>query len=238
MKLTVFFRWSLVCAVLALAVLHPAGARAQDTAAATITASPPPPPPEGRRMGWFGLGVRLGFTEMHLTPPASWVTTINDATGSTQTANDYSFSSTARTITPTLHLGGGGFFFKLDVPISFASNFASYGLGLYPLNFGVYIPEAALFPYGTAGVLVSVVQSRATWDPATSDKIIGALAQARVAAGLKYFPVHSLALSVEAGYSPWAGGALFLPPVDNHSATHTEGGFGSAWDLSLGVEWL
>ncbi len=235
MRYTVFSRW-VVGAALAIALGRPAAAQTADTAA-TITTSAAPAP-EGRRMGWFGLGVRLGFTDLHLSPPASWVNTFNAATGNSSSASDYSLSTSARTITPTLHLGGGGFFFKLDVPISFAPRFVTYGVGLYPLNFGVYIPHVALFPYGTAGVLTSVVQSRGTWDPATSDKVIGALVQARVAAGLKYFPAHGVALSFEAGYSPWAGGVLFLPPFDDHDATHTEGGFGSAWDLSLGVEWL
>jgi opacity protein-like surface antigen len=235
MRFSVAFR-GLVGVVLALALLRSGAARA-DEPAATVTSSPAPHP-QGRRMGWLGLGVRFGFTELHLTPPASWVSTFNDATGGTSTASDYSLSSTARTLTPTLHLGGGGYFFKLEAPISFAPRFLTYGLGLYPLNFGIYIPQVALFPYGSAGVLTSVVQSRGTWDPATSDKIIGALVQARVAAGLKYFPVHNMAVSFEVGYSPWAGGVLFLPPFDNHDATHTEGGFGSAWDLSLGMEWL
>jgi len=235
MRYTVSFR-GLVGVVAALALLQPGAARA-DEPAATVTSSPAPRP-EGRRMGWLGLGVRLGFTDLHLAPPASWVNAFNDATGNSSNASDYTLSSTARTITPTLHLGGSGYFFKLDVPISFASRFMTYGVGLYPLNFGIYIPQAALFPYGTVGVLTSVVQSRTTWDPATSDKIIGALVQARVAAGLKYFPMHGLALSGEVGWSPWAGGVLFLPPFDDHDATHTQGGFGSAWDVSLGLEWL
>jgi hypothetical protein len=223
---------------LAFALLRPGAVRAAtDTAVATVATSPPPPP-DGRRMGWFGVGLRVGFTELHLAPPASWVSTFNDATGNSSNASDYSLSSTARSITPTLHLGGSGYFFKIDVPLSFAPRFLTYGVGLYPLNFGIYIPQVALFPYGTAGVLTSIVQSRGTFDPATSDKIIGALVQARVAAGLKFFPVHGGAISLEVGYSPWAGGVLFLPPFDDHDATHTEGGFGSAWDLSLGVEWL
>lgn len=237
MKSSVASRWVVGIGVV-VALLRPGAARADaDTTAGTVTTSAPAAP-EGRRMGWFGLGARLGFTELHLSPPASWVSTFNAATGSSVNASDYSLSTSARTITPTLHLGGGGFFFKLDVPISFAPRFLTYGVGLYPLNFGVYIPQVALFPYGTAGVLTSIVQSRGTFDPATSDKIIGALVQARVAAGLKYFPMHAMAVSFEVGYSPWAGGVLFLPPFDDHDATHTEGGFGSAWDLSVGVEWL
>jgi hypothetical protein len=237
MKFTVISRgvWG---AALALALLRPAATvAAADTTAATVTASPAPPP-DGRRMGWLGIGARVGLTSLHLAPPASWVSTFNAATGGTASTGDYSLSTTARTITPTLHLGGSGYFFKLDVPISFAPRFLTYGVGLYPLNIGIYIAHAALFPYGSAGVLTSIVQSRSTWDPATSDKIIGALVQARVAAGVKFFPVHDGAISLEVGYSPWAGGVLFLPPFDDHDATHTEGGFGSAWDLSLGVEWL
>jgi hypothetical protein len=238
MKSSVFLRCLLGVGVV-LTLLRPVAARAaaDTTAAATVTTSPPPPS-DGKKMGWLGVGVRVGFTSLHLAPPASWVSTFNDATGGTANANDYSLSTTARSITPTLHLGGSGYFFKLDVPISLAPRFVTYGVGLYPLNFGMYIPHAALFPYLSAGVMASAVQSRSTFDPATSNKLIGALVQARIAAGLKFFPIHDGAISFEVGYSPWAGGVLFLPPFDNHDATHTEGGFGSAWDLSLGVEWL
>jgi hypothetical protein len=189
-------------------------------------------------MGWFGMGARVGYTQLHLVPPASAVGSYNAVTGSNSTSAEHTVSSTALTVTPTLHLGGGGFFFKIDVPLSFASNYTTYGLGLYPINFGVYLSHLGLFPYGSLGVAGSIVQSRDTPDPTTSNKIIGAVAQMRVAAGLKYFPLSNLATSVELGYSPWAAGVMLLPPSSGSNTTRTEGGFGSIWDVSLGIEWL
>lgn len=220
-----------------LATAAPRGAHAQD-AAATITTSPAPSHDDSRRMGWLGLGLRLGYTQLHLQPPASLVGSYNSVTGSRTTTAEHAVNSGATTLTPTLHLGGGGFFFKIDVPLELASEFFSYGIGLYPINFGIYLPVAALFPYGSAGVAGRIVESRSTPDPTTSNKIIGAVAEVRFAGGLKYFPMHNFALSFELGYSPWAAGVMLLPPSAGSNTTRTEGGFGSAWDLSLGVEWL
>ena len=61
-----------------------------------------------------------------------------------------------------------------------------------------------------------------------------------MAAGLKFFPLHGLALSGEFGYSPWTAGAVALPPdgASGSDATRFEGGFGSVLDFSFGVEWL
>ncbi|MES1209075.1 MAG: hypothetical protein ABUS79_24320 [Pseudomonadota bacterium] len=234
----VFFFWVWSWLALGAAALVPATAHAQD-AAATVTTSPAPrAADDGRRMGWFGLGVRVGYTQLHLTPPSSLVGAYNSATGGTTSTSEHTVDSTGRTVTPTLHLGGGGFFFKMDLPITFAPLFRAYGIGLYPINFGLYLPRAALFPYGSFGVASSIVQSRSTVDPFTSNKIIGAVAQVRVAAGLKYFPMHALALSGEVGYSPWAAGVMLLPPGAGSNTTRTQGGFGSVWDFSLGVEWL
>jgi len=232
----VFFFW--LCSLVGVVgVVAPATARAQD-AAATVTTSPAPSQDDGRRMGWFGIGLRAGYEELHLTPPSSVVGSYNAVTGSSTSTAEHTVRSTARTLTPTLHLGGGGFFFKLEVPLSLASNYFSYGIGLYPINFGVYLPGLALFPYGSAGGSASIVQSRDTPDPTTSNKIIGGVAQVRVAGGLKYFPIKNLAASFEVGYAPWAAGVMLLPPAAGSNTTRTEGGFGSSWDLSLGVEWL
>ena len=213
-------------------------AYAQDAAATVTTTAAPSPNGDARRMGWVGVGVRLGYTQVHLTPPASLVGSFNSVTGSNTTTAEHTVNSTAMTVTPTLHLGGSGFFFKLDLPLTFASQYTTYGIGLYPINFGVYLRRAAMFPYGSLGIASSIAQSRSTPDPSTSNKIIGAVAQVRAAGGLKYFPMKSLAVSFELGYSPWAAGVILLPPAPGSNATRTQGGFGSVWDLSLGVEWL
>jgi hypothetical protein len=195
-----------------------------------------PPAERPPRMGWLGLGVRFGMQQVHLAPPAAFVSTVSSVSGQAFAAGDFAIDSNAWTVTPTLHLGGSGFFFKLDVPLSFASQFTSFGLGLYPINFGLFVESASLFPYLSAGGAANLVESRDTGDPSTSNKLMGAVVQARGALGLKYFPEQGLSLSGEIGYSPWAAGILLVTPAN--SSTQVHGGFGSVFDFSLGIEWL
>jgi hypothetical protein len=207
--------------------------------AATVTVAPPAPP-EVRRMGWFGIGARVGITQLRLTAPTSVVNDLNQISGTSTGADQFALRSNVTSVTPTLHLGGNGYFFKLDLPISFGSSFTMIGLGLYPINYGIYIAQLAMFPYLSLGIVGSEMTSHETSDPGTSHKLIGGVFQARVAAGLKFFPLHGLALSGEFGYSPWTAGVAALPPDSGSgsNATHFEGGFGSVLDFSFGAEWL
>ena len=207
--------------------------------AGTVTVAPPAQPPV-RRMGWFGIGARFGETQLRLTAPSSVVNGLNEISGTSAGADEFALRSNVTTITPTLHLGGNGYFFKLDLPISFGSSFSMIGLGIYPINYGIYFSQLAMFPYLSLGAVGSEMTSHETSDPGTSHKLIGGVFQARVAAGLKFFPLHGLALSGEFGYSPWTAGALALPPQSGSGsdATHFEGGFGSVLDFSFGIEWL
>jgi hypothetical protein len=200
----------------------------------------PPAPPATRRMGWFGIGARIGVTQLRLTAPTSVVNDLNQLSGTSSNADEFALRSNVTTVTPTLHLGGSGYFFKLDLPISFGSSFTMIGLGIYPINFGFYSSRLAMFPYLSVGAVGSEVTSHETSDPGTSHKLIGGVVQARVAAGLKFFPLRGLALSGEFGYSPWTAGVAAMPPASNSGsdATHFEGGFGSVLDFSFGVEWL
>lgn len=212
---------------------------------ADMTGAPPAilesgstPSPTRQRMGWFGLGLRLGLASTHLTPPASVTSSVNQASGGTYNLNDLNVSSTSRTLTPTMHLGGDGYFFKVDAPFTFAAEYTTYGLGLYPVNYGRYLDRYALFPYGSLGAVGNIIESRETNDPGTSNKTIGALLQGRLALGMKYFPLRSFALSFEAGYSPFAAGIMLLPPASGKDQTRPQGGYGSVLDFSLGAEWL
>jgi hypothetical protein len=207
--------------------------------AATVTVAPPAPP-EVRRMGWFGIGARAGITQLRLTAPASVVNGLNEISKTSAGADQFALRSNVTTVTPTLHLGGNGYFFKLDLPISFGSSFSMIGLGIYPINYGIYFSQLAMFPYLSLGAVGSEMTSHETSDPGTSHKLIGGVFQARVAAGVKFFPLHGLALSGEFGYSPWTAGALALPPESGSGsdATRFEGGFGSVLDFSFGLEWL
>jgi hypothetical protein len=205
---------------------------APETDVVVVQPTPERPP----QMGWAGLGVRFGMQQVHLAPPAAFVSTVSSVSGQAFAAGDFAIDSNAWTVTPTLHLGGSGFFFKLDVPLSFAPQFTSFGLGLYPINFGVFVESASLFPYLSLGTAATLVESRDTGDLSTSNKLMGAMVQARGALGLKYFPAQGLALSGEIGYSPWAAGILLVTPAN--SSTQVHGGVGSVFDFSLGVEWL
>jgi hypothetical protein len=207
--------------------------------AATVSVAPPAAPGV-RRMGWFGIGARVGETQLRLTAPTSVVNDLEQISGSNAGADTFALRSNVTTVTPTIHLGGSGYFFKLDLPISFGSSFSMVGLGLYPINYGIWFDRFAIFPYLSLGAVANVVTSHETSDPGTSNKLIGGIAQARVALGLKYFPLHGLALSGEFGYSPWTAGAVALPAnsASGSDATRFEGGFGSVLDFSFGVEWL
>ena len=207
--------------------------------AATVTVAPPAPP-EVRRMGWFGVGARIGVTQLRLTAPTSIVNDIEQISGSSAGADTFALRRNVTTFTPTIHLGGSGYFFKMDLPISFGSSFSMVGLGLYPINYGIWFDRFAMFPYLSLGAVANFVTSHTTSDPGTSNKLIGGIAQARLAAGVKFFPLHGLALSGEFGYSPWTAGAVALPPdgASGSDATRFEGGFGSVLDFSFGVEWL
>src|SRR5450432_3288322 len=197
---------------------------------AELAATAPPAATPPSRMGWFGAGIRLGMQGVHLMPPASLVSGVNTVSGQAFQSGNFAVDSNAWTVTPTLHLGGSGFFFKLDVPLSFAPQFTTFGLGLYPVNVGIFIESASLFPYLSLGGAGNLVQSRDTGDPSTSNKLIGAIVQARGAIGVKYFPAQGLALSGEIGYSPWAAGILLITPADDNSA-QVHGGVGSVFDF-------
>jgi hypothetical protein len=195
------------------------------------------PAPVRQRMGWFGAGVRVGMQDIHLAPAAYLVSAASAASGQAFAAGSFDVDANALTVTPTLHFGGSGYFFKLDVPFSFASQFTTFGIGLYPINYGVYVADASLFPYLSIGGAANLVDSRDTGDPGTSNKLIGAIFQARGAIGLKYFPARNLAVSGELGYSPWAAGVMLVTPA-GEDQTQVHGGTGSMFDFSLGVEWL
>jgi hypothetical protein len=226
------------CAIMmfAFVAVASAAARAQDSTE-TLTASMPPPPAP-RRVSRFGLGVRIGYEQMSLTPPAGLAAQINQGGAAENvTAGDFAFNASALSVTPTMQIGGAGYFFKLDLPVRFASNLTMIGLGLYPLNFGYFVARARFMPYASLGGVASVVRSGDTGNADTAHKIVGAVVQTRIAAGAMYFPVRGLAFSAELGFSPWAAGIV----TDMGPATgggSVRGGEGTMFDVSLGAAWL
>ena len=198
----------------------------------------------GKRYPKVGLGVRVGAAQASLKstrlPRAAEVVSddVND---------------NMMLIVPTVHLGGDQFFFKLDVPLMRWDDGYTVGLGVYPLNYGHTVANGRLMPYASAGGAASV----ATLKPAADDRVQlplrALMLQARAAAGLKWRAVPGVAVSLEAGFSPYAIGGV----VDDQRRRTAESdmdagrspdlrpgnrpvsaGVGQVMDVALGVEWL
>jgi hypothetical protein len=181
--------------------------------------------------------------QLTLAPPQPVVERLNVVGAApTVTGDQVASKATAHRLTPTLQMGGSGYFCKLDFPVGLSAGFNTYGVGVYPLNLGVYFERAAMLPYVSMGGTVSVVRPGDAGDRGSSSKVVGATAQARAALGLKHFTRRGWAISTEIGYSPWAAGLVTLrSDVNSASApggAAMRGGFGSAVDASFGVDWL
>jgi len=109
-------------------------------------------------------------------------------------------------ITPTIEMGGDGWFFKLEVPIGLGDDVRSYGLGIYPLNIGGHLAGKQrgqeLAGYLSAGAAVSYLTF------VDSDDAAGALVQGRVAAGLRLRSRGGYAMTFEIGYGLFALGGV------------------------------
>lgn len=134
-------------------------------------------------------------------------------------------------IAPTLHLGGDGFYFKVEAPLRQSTTLRAYGVGLYPLNYGFLIPSLRIMPTVSTGVVLSYLADRRT-------DAIGPLVETRVAVGIKFFPTRGLALSLDVARTPWALGAVRGRGPDWWQRPDARGGIGDGWGLGLGVSWL
>ncbi len=137
---------------------------------------------------------------------------------------------------PTFQMGGPGYFFKMDLPVRRLGDFTSYGVGIYPVNVGVYVRRLAILPYVSAGGSVNVVLHEQAMNGG-SQNLAGVVAQARMAVGVKYFPIRSFAASFELGMAK-AAGALVISPGSGNDAAMPRSGVGSTLDGSFGIEWL
>jgi hypothetical protein len=189
-----------------------------------------------RGMHKIAFGVRMGETQFALSAQSlsSKGVPVDD------------WSETGRQVVPTFCVGGDGYFMKLDFPILKTSVATSYGLGLYPLNFGHLFKRTGLFPFASAGVAASVLTL-------PGQGISGASAEARLALGLKVRLWGGLALSAEVGYAPYVAaavvdkqkmhdlvqGAIDGQSIDPPAGTRpARGGLGRGLDFLVGIEWL
>ncbi|MBC8132335.1 MAG: hypothetical protein H7X95_05085, partial [Deltaproteobacteria bacterium] len=140
-------------------------------------------------LNWAGIGVRWGKSQVQLAPRQSNSSEIRP------------LDHRSTLVTPTLHLGGAGYFFKLEAPMSIGGQNRTVGVGIYPINYGYLFNRTGLFPYLSAGAVTSVVVS------GRDEKGLpqrGGFVQLRAAVGLKYRVIGALTLSAEVGYSRWA----------------------------------
>lgn len=237
----------------------PAEALAVPTPAPEVT--PVPTPEALSELNWAGFGVRVGMFKLDVS--AENVPLFNDQVSEALDAYNEVMGEGAAgedamdlkadliQVVPTLHLGGDGFFFRLDLPVGFGDDITSFGLAMYPLAYGYYVESLGLFPYAAAGfgahyaTAGKVSANGAKFDVSQS----GAFLQGRFAFGAKYRAYSKLNAVAEFGFSPWTVAGLVdtekmdaikdaeigsFPP---DPASAVRAGAGSSVDFSLGVEW-
>jgi hypothetical protein len=205
------------------------------------------------RLMWAGFGVRMGSTSYRVTSgflraQARKVDATVDGfaktgaqavglpapTVSTDLSRVRDFSSSMTTLVPSLHLGGDGYFFKMDGVIGLGSGVKTFGLGIYPINYGYLIRPVGLLPYLSLGFAAHYLSGKTT--EMTSE---GGLGQLRAAMGLKWCALDWVTFSAELGLSAAAAGikdTRTAPGQQNGLAG--VGGFGKSLDFSFGVELL
>jgi hypothetical protein len=179
---------------------------------------------------------------------------VNDPDLSPFVTDDLNLDGMPFVITPTMHLGGDGYFFKFDFPITIHKNFWGIGLGLYPINYGKYIEAAKIMPYGGLGGVIGYMGS-GTFTPKSGGADVAVAAGGplinplRLALGLKAFPIKGLAVGLDLGLSPFALGFVIDPvKVTEVGAglvggqplspgTALRGGTGMILDGAISVEW-
>ena len=228
--------------------LSPALATAADSVVSDSGAEPLTKPAHAKP-SWAGFGVRLGQTRYRLDGGSlrGYIDDQgrkrgSDLAGQIAARHLHDLEESAFTLSPSVHLGGSGYFFKAELPVSFATSFTSVGLGVYPLNYGVHVPGLGLFPYASLGVSAHAARGKGEQD----GRWTGGFAQARGALGIKWRAARKTSLSLEAGLAK-AAGLLSAPPSAGSSLGGLEdvrptmdarGGFGQAFDVSLGIERL
>jgi len=226
-------------------------------------------------MGWFGIGVRLGYATPSLkagdvplvgkklsdalTNANKMVDAYNAAQGTNRphyAMDDLNLTARAVQITPSLHLGGDGMFFKLEAPIGVSSELKTYGLGIYPINIAIGIPGIDLYPYISAGG-VGTWATSTSFTPTGGQKLVvdakGLILEARVAVGAKLYLVPMVPLSVEVGYSPYAAGGVVdttrlnalkppsgtptaAPKLPDSPGAAVRGGVGHMLNMMVGID--
>ncbi|MBN1961423.1 MAG: hypothetical protein JW841_10790 [Deltaproteobacteria bacterium] len=230
-------------------------------------------PANAFEMGWAGFGIRFGYKKINLkaakVPYAGdklkeafdnvneKVDEYNQTNGTSQPhylMKDLNLNTGMLQIIPSFHLGGDGYFTKLELPIGLSSEFKTIGFGCYPINYGWTIDEFNLFPYLSVGFALSYAYSK-KFEPTSGSTVNvnakGGLIETRAAVGIKYFGVDNWPISIEIGYSPYALGLVFdnnqklridstnvLDALPDNPGSIARGGAGWLLSALVGVDWL
>jgi hypothetical protein len=234
--------------------LAPVGVRASGSDVAAPALRPRSADPAPGHPGFAGLSIRVGTSRIALRAqnlPMAGDDLVAFARVTGHDVSQVDFHEQLVTVTPSLHVGGSGYFFRVDAPLGFSSSAQTFGLGVYPVNVGVTVPAARVMPYAGAGVVGSFVVGDSAAGAGGGTLATGGLFQARTALGVKLLPGNRTDLSLEFGYSPWAVGGVVNPTEFQRAASRLERGLqigdparvmragaGNVWDLSVGVGWL
>jgi hypothetical protein len=108
---------------------------------------------------------------------------------------DFDIHDSLLVVVPSLEVGSHGYFFRMEAPLGFGDRVNSYGLGLYPLNYGHPLKGGQVMPYISAGGVISYL---------SHDSGDGLLAEARLAIGVRF----GTRVSFELGYGMFAIGGV------------------------------
>jgi hypothetical protein len=187
--------------------------------------------PEEHLMDFGSFGLRIGYQ----------LDSLKAAEGSRPLAEMRPFNDHTLTIALTAHFGRSGYFTRLDVPTAIGLHTCRAGIGFYPIGLAYLFPDTRVMPYLGAGVLggmlYTLVES-SSQSGSTQHRRFGSYAQVRTMLGFKVFPIRTLALSFEIGYSPYLIGHLQQDSTSNAKNTYLdETAVGTTWDTNIGVEW-
>jgi hypothetical protein len=109
---------------------------------------------------------------------------------------DFDIHDSLLVVVPSLEVGSRGYFFRMEAPLGFGDSVNSYGLGLYPLNYGHPLSNGQVMPYISAGGVLSYL----THDSGAS----GVLTEARIALGVRF----GTRVDLEIGYGAFVLGGV------------------------------
>ncbi|MBL9015080.1 MAG: hypothetical protein JNL83_12935 [Myxococcales bacterium] len=123
---------------------------------------------------------------------------VSGATTARIDTGDVGVSETLVIVAPGLELGAGGtYYFRVELPLGYADNLTSVGIGLYPINLQVSVRKNAALYLSLGG--------SASWLDRPGEGDLGALVTARAAGGLRV----ARHVMFEVGYNAYVLGGSY-----------------------------